>query len=364
MVIHSNLSLGLALLSLSALASTNLSFVLGDPLYSRHRLHNNLLHTTTTIPASNRKRPWGQQQDTTRMMTRREIPYISWKDAVRDKRARIYTMKKQNRQQPNTYSVTTRIVASTVVVFALQTIRPGLTQAGLKISDRILRGEQLYRLITPVFLHGGIFHLFFNMSSLKGTGTEVETLFGPGRYLGTYLAAGVAGNLLSSMQSPNPALGASGAVFGIFGAYFTYLMRNEWLLGSAGRSTTSSVTQTMLFNLLYGAMNPQIDNWAHLGGLLGGAVVAYYTGPRLYLCQDTPNEESVLIDRPFIRAPEYLEAAGSKCAKAIDRIGQTLSGLPGLRSGNHPWQNPGPRRNEYSPKGSVKPQSGGLDNSN
>lgn len=354
------LSLGLALISLAALASTNLSFVLGDPLYSRsrHRIHN---IQTTAIPASNRERPWGYaSQDTARMMTRRQIPYISWKDAVRDKRARIYTVNLRN-NQPNAFSVTTRIIASTVVVFALQALRPGITQAGLKISDRILRGEQLYRLVTPVFLHGGIFHLFFNMSSLRSTGTDVEKLFGPGRYLGTYLAAGVAGNVLSSMQSPNPSLGASGAVFGIFGAYFTYLMRNEWLLGSAGRSMTSSVTQTMLFNLLYGAMNSQIDNWGHVGGLLGGAVVAYYTGPRLYLCQDAPNEQSVLIDRPFIRAPKYLEAVGSKCAKAIDRVGQTLgNGLPGMRSGNHPWQNPGPRQDRYRPQGSVKPQSGGL----
>ena len=291
-------------------------------------------------------------------------PRISWDDVIRDKRARVYHVD-MKRRRPNRYSVTSRIILSTVAAFALQVWRPSITQAGLKLSDKILRGEQLYRLVTPVFLHGGIFHIFFNMSSLANSGRDVEALFGPGRFLGTYLAAGVAGNLLSAMQSPNPALGASGAVFGVFGAYFTFLTRNKWLLGANGEAITNSITQTMLFNLLYGAASPQIDNWGHLGGLIGGAAVAYWTGPRLYLCKDAPTGgSSLVIDRPFLRAPQYVEKVATQCGRSIDMISQAVrNGIPGA-SGSRPWQSASnaarSRRREFAVNQSLKPKSGGV----
>lgn len=90
-----------------------------------------------------------------------------------------------------------------------------MTELGIKLSDKILAGQELYRLITPVFLHGGLVHLFTNLYSLNNVGPDVEKLFGPGRFLATYLVSGITGNLFSALQSPNPSLGASGAVFGI-----------------------------------------------------------------------------------------------------------------------------------------------------
>jgi rhomboid protease GluP len=109
-------------------------------------------------------------------------------------------------------------------------------------------------------------------------GPDFERLVGPGRFLGTYFIAGAAGNLLSAMQSPNPALGASGAVFGVFAAYLLFLNRNEWLLGEQGQQMASQVTQVIGVNLLLGLINPVIDNWGHMGGAIGGAFMAYYFG--------------------------------------------------------------------------------------
>ena len=131
-----------------------------------------------------------------------------------------------------------------------------------------------------MFLHGSIFHLFTNMYSLQNVGNDVERIFGPGRFLATYALSGIAGNLVSTFKSPNPSLGASGAVFGTVGAYFVFLNRNEWLLGSAGENMSTAIAQTLLFNVVLGMMNPMIDNWAHLGGAMGGAAMAYYFGPK------------------------------------------------------------------------------------
>ena len=182
----------------------------------------------------------------------------------RDKKARLWQVNMKTRQ-PGKYSWTTRLVIANVVCYALQTWNPRFTQMGVKLSDRILRGEQLYRLLTPVFLHGGVAHLAMNMISLRNIGPDVEKLFGPGRFLATYLGAGMAGNLLSAINSPNPALGASGAVFGIIGAQLVFLSRNDWLLGRDGERMQNAIFQTIGLNLVLGMMNPMIDNWGHLG---------------------------------------------------------------------------------------------------
>lgn len=337
----------LRLLYLSMLSS---SFAFEDPLFSRGRTS----HFEKVAYVSTRSQPWQHRTKAGFSRRRAQVPIMSWEEAVNDKRARVYSVD-MRRRQPNRYSVTSRLIFATVATYILQTVRPSVTQAGLKISERILRGEQLYRLVTPVFLHGGIFHLFFNMNSLGRTGRDVEALFGPGRFLGTYLASGVAGNLLSAVQSPVPALGASGAVFGVFGAYFTFLTRNRELLGSSAQAMTDSITQTMLFNLLYGAANKSIDNWGHLGGMIGGAAIAYWTGPRLFLCNDSPTGRRLFIDRPFIRAPAYFEAAATWCGKNFENLTSRLGG--GLSFGNRPWQTQKRRRRRNNgSRDSLKPK--------
>jgi membrane associated rhomboid family serine protease len=140
--------------------------------------------------------------------------YLDYDDWATDKKTRLWDVR-LNSRRPNQMSWTSRLVIANVAMYALQVWKPSVTQLGVKLSDRILRGEELYRLISPVFLHGSIFHLFSNMYSLRNVGQTTEQMFGPGRYLAGYLVAGAAGNLLSAMQSPNPALGASGAVFGV-----------------------------------------------------------------------------------------------------------------------------------------------------
>jgi membrane associated rhomboid family serine protease len=163
-----------------------------------------------------------------------------------------------NSRRPNTYSWTSKLILANLVGYAAQVMNPKVTQLGIKLSHKILNGQELYRLITPVFLHGGLYHLFTNMYSLNNLGPLTEQLFGSGRFLVSYLVAGATGNLLSSIQTPNPALGASGAVFGVMAGFFVFLNRNDWVLGSQGEAYSSAITQTLLINLVLGAVNPMV----------------------------------------------------------------------------------------------------------
>ena len=165
--------------------------------------------TTTTSP-----RPRTEKTYSTPVRQDYSSHFLDYDDWVTDKRTRLWDVK-LNSRRPNRYSWTSRLVIANVIMYGLQVWKPSVTQWGVKLSDRILRGEELYRLISPVFLHGSIYHLFTNMYSLQNVGHSCENFFGNGRYLAGYLVAGATGNLLSAINSPNPALGASGAVFGV-----------------------------------------------------------------------------------------------------------------------------------------------------
>lgn len=129
-------------------------------------------------------------------------------------------------RSPGHYSWTSRIVMTNVFMYMSQIFFPAITQQGIKLSEPILQGRQLWRLATPMFLHGGLPHLLANIYSLQAVGNDVERYFGPGRYIFTYLMSGVVANFVSAIKTPNPSLGASGAVFGIVGAYYVFLNRN------------------------------------------------------------------------------------------------------------------------------------------
>ena len=286
--------------------------------------------------------------------------FLDDEDWMQNKKVRYWDVRLASRR-PNRYSWTSKIVMANILAYAYQTINPNFTNWGVKLSDKILRGEELYRLITPVFLHGSIFHIFSNMVSLQRVG-DLERLFGSGRYLVSYMVAGAAGNLLSAVQSPNPALGASGAVFGVMSAFVVFLSRHEWLLGSQGRSYSDTISSTLIFNLGLGFVNPMIDNWGHLGGAIGGAVMAYYFGPRLYLAE-LPDGGRTIVDKPVLRLPRPIESIPEKVSNRLRRITRRMqvwrykSELP-----EKPWRpkdpsgNPPPHRRMSAPTRSIKPK--------
>jgi rhomboid protease GluP len=152
---------------------------------------------------------------------------------------------------------------------------------GSKINDLILQG-QVWRFFTPMLLHGSLLHLGFNMYALHIIGAPLERRFGHGRFLLLYLAGAFAGNVFSFLFTAATSLGASTAIFGLLGAQAVFLYRHRELFGKQARAALQNILQVAAINFLIG-LTPGIDNWAHLGGLLGGLLFTWISGPVLIL---------------------------------------------------------------------------------
>ena len=152
---------------------------------------------------------------------------------------------------------------------------------GVKWNERILRGE-LWRLFTPMFLHGSIYHILFNMYALANIGPGLERHYGHPRFLALYVLGGFGGNVVSFLLTSAPSLGSSTAIFGLLGAEGVLLYQNKSLFGGMAQRALSNIIMIAVINLVIG-MSPGIDNWGHIGGLIGGTLFALLGGPLLQL---------------------------------------------------------------------------------
>ncbi len=144
------------------------------------------------------------------------------------------------------------------------------------IYPSAIKAGEYYRLLTAAFLHGNIIHLLFNCYALFVIGSQVESFLGRFKYIAIYLFSAVSASLLSMLFLGNHlSLGASGAIFGLMGAivYFGYHYRVY-----LGNIVKSQIIPLILFNLLLGFTLPGIDNFAHIGGLIGGSVFTIALG--------------------------------------------------------------------------------------
>ncbi len=160
---------------------------------------------------------------------------------------------------------------------------------GGKINPLIMQG-QVWRLITPILLHGSIMHIAFNMYALYVIGSRLEKYYGHGRFLLLYLLSGFAGNVLSFVLTANPSLGASTAVFGLLTAEGIFIFQNRELFG-AMRTRQSILNLAVIFmiNLAYGfSPGTNIDNMGHIGGAIGGIFFAWKAGPLLKVSGKPP----------------------------------------------------------------------------
>ena len=137
--------------------------------------------------------------------------------------------------------------------------------------------HEYFRLITGAFLHGGFMHYFFNMYSLYIIGSRMESYLGKVKYLTIYLFSALTGSLLSIITNGNIAsIGASGAIFGLLGSmlYFGYHYRVY-----LAQVIKSQIIPIIVLNLVIGFMsNGEIDNFAHIGGLIGGVLMTMALG--------------------------------------------------------------------------------------
>jgi rhomboid protease GluP len=146
-----------------------------------------------------------------------------------------------------------------------------LYRFGAGFGIAVLHGEW-WRLVTPIFLHGGILHFGFNSYVLLQLGPLVESEYGRERFWVVYLACGVAGNVLATVFGPQTlVVGASGAIFGLVGLLIVHSGRRG---GFGGRQLRSRLMQWAFFMFVISLM-PGISFSAHAGGFLGGLALGW-----------------------------------------------------------------------------------------
>lgn len=146
-----------------------------------------------------------------------------------------------------------------------------LQQLGMGGRIPLLEGKW-WSLLTATYLHGDILHIGFNMLWLRDMGPQVEREFGPSRFLLIYTVAGLAGAGLSALAGTSFFVGASGAIFGLFGALIFFGRSRGGTFGTAIFRRTL-FWAGLLF--LYGLAGTNTDNWGHFGGLAGGFFMAF-----------------------------------------------------------------------------------------
>ena len=139
--------------------------------------------------------------------------------------------------------------------------------------------HQWWRVITAAFLHYGIIHLALNMYSLFALGGPVERMLGRPAYLAVYVVAALFGGVVSlmTMGAGSVSAGASGAVFGVIGALGAFLLVNRSRIDpDVWKREMGQLGIMLAVNLVYGFTNPRIDNGAHMGGLVAGALATWF----------------------------------------------------------------------------------------
>ncbi len=189
------------------------------------------------------------------------------------------------------------LLALNIAIFAIPTLLQlvGVRIDGVPINDYLLLAGaknnraikvdgQYYRFLTSMFLHAGLLHIGFNAWALYVLGPEVERIYGTPRFVALYFIAGFAGGGASYALSPFPAVGASGAIFGLVGALAVFYYTSRRLLGDVSRQQLGSLITVIMINLFIGfSSGGLIDNFAHIGGLIGGALVGWLLAPRFEL---------------------------------------------------------------------------------
>ncbi len=139
-----------------------------------------------------------------------------------------------------------------------------------------VKNGQIYRLVSHIFLHGSIVHILCNMYSLFIIGSQMETFLGKVKYLIVFIVSGICGGLLSALLNGTTAsVGASGAIFGLMGSmlYFGYHYRTY-----LGEALKKQIIPVIALNLFLGFAMTGIDNFAHIGGLIGGIFATMAVG--------------------------------------------------------------------------------------
>ena len=170
-----------------------------------------------------------------------------------------------------------------------------LISCGAKDRQLVVDAGEWWRLLSAGFLHGHLLHLVVNLYALRVLGPLVESLWGTRRFLIIYVGALASGSLLSLAATPRPSVGASGAIFGLFGAVVIFAVVHRHLVDPRMRLRLwINLAVVAAINIALGLALPIIDNAAHGGGFAGGALAALILRP-------VPARRQRLVPDAFVR---------------------------------------------------------------
>lgn len=149
------------------------------------------------------------------------------------------------------------------------------------MQNQLIAQGEYYRLLTSMFLHIGLIHLAFNSYALYILGQDVERLYGSARFLLIYFLSGLGGSLASFvLGNAGVSAGASGAIFGLVGTEIVYFYLHRSTFGQRGQAQLRSLLMLAGINLFLGFTIPGINNLAHMGGLVFGALLGWILAPK------------------------------------------------------------------------------------
>lgn len=170
----------------------------------------------------------------------------------------------------------------------------GIIILGAKWNEGITNGEY-WRFFSCALLHGGLMHLFLNLAGLYIFGQELESIYGPIKFLLICLLTSWGSTLASYVFSPGIAIGASGIVFGIIGSLIAFYFTQKGKVTGADYKFKSMYT-LVIINLILGFMMPRIDNSAHIGGILTGLLSGYLLSSKYEILKDEEAQKLKVVE--------------------------------------------------------------------
>lgn len=178
------------------------------------------------------------------------------------------------------HGIIANILANAIDIHNDDILARVLTTYGAKVNSLILAG-QYWRFVTPIFLHANLLHVSLNMLNFFILGIFLERLTGPLRFLLIYLVSGVVSIIASFYFAPQEiSVGASGAIFGLVGAYSIFVLVHRRALRGGGILALIWLVFIIGVNLALGLVITNVDNYAHVGGLISGCLLGWWFMPR------------------------------------------------------------------------------------
>ena len=189
---------------------------------------------------------------------------------------------------------------------------------GAKENNLIIQG-QYWRFVTPIFLHANLLHIALNMLNLVVLGIFLERLVGHLRFLLIYFVTGTASIIASFYFMPQEiSVGASGAIFGLVGAYSIFVFMHRRAFRNGGIPALLWLIVVIVGNLSIGFFVPNVDNYAHVGGLLTGCLLGWWFTPLYTLSADKTVVDTHSLSRRWPLA--LLTIAGTLILAIIARL--------------------------------------------